>query len=95
MSSQVTLYDLPSQQGTSWSLNPWKSEPSFVITYSISYVANNIYLARMILNYKSIAYTTQWVEYPDLGPTLSSLFVYRSYSKPSSIEIALRKSLRL
>ncbi|KAK7193656.1 hypothetical protein DPSP01_000209 [Paraphaeosphaeria sporulosa] len=53
MSSQVILYDLPSKQGTSWSLNPWKP--------------------RMILNYKSISYTTQWVEYPDLAPTLSSL----------------------
>ncbi|KAL5429153.1 hypothetical protein PMIN04_000395 [Paraphaeosphaeria minitans] len=51
--SQVILYDLPSKQGTAWSLNPWKT--------------------RMILNYKSIPYTTQWVEYPDLAHTLSSL----------------------
>lgn len=27
----------------------------------------------MILNFKHIPYTTQWVEYPDLAPTLSSL----------------------
>ncbi|CAI6341388.1 unnamed protein product [Periconia digitata] len=25
MSSQVVLYDLPSKQGTAWSLNPWKT----------------------------------------------------------------------
>jgi hypothetical protein len=25
MLSQVILYDLPSKQGTAWSLNPWKS----------------------------------------------------------------------
>jgi len=49
----VILYDLPSKQGTAWSLNPWKT--------------------RMILNYKGIPYTTQWVEYPDLAPTLASL----------------------
>ncbi|KAF2447686.1 hypothetical protein P171DRAFT_408053 [Karstenula rhodostoma CBS 690.94] len=53
MPSHVILYDLPSKQGTSWSLNPWKT--------------------RIILNYKSIPYITQWVEYPDLAPTLSSL----------------------
>ncbi|CAO2650788.1 Nn.00g020800.m01.CDS01 [Neocucurbitaria sp. VM-36] len=52
MSSQVVLYDLPSQQGTSWSLNPWKT--------------------RMILNFKGIDYKTEWIEYPDLAPTLKS-----------------------
>jgi hypothetical protein len=25
-SQEVVLYDLPSQQGVAWSLNPWKSE---------------------------------------------------------------------
>jgi hypothetical protein len=25
MSSQTILYDLPSKQGTAWSLNPWKT----------------------------------------------------------------------
>ncbi|KAF2856035.1 glutathione S-transferas-like protein [Plenodomus tracheiphilus IPT5] len=33
----------------------------------------NPWKTRMILNYKSIPYTTQWVEYPDLTPTLSAL----------------------
>ena len=28
--------------------------------------------ARLILNYKSIPYTTQWLEYPDVAPTLES-----------------------
>jgi glutathione S-transferase len=86
MSSQVTLYDLPSQQGTSWSLNPWKSKPFLLITYSINYNTYKMHPARMILNYKPIAYTTQWVEYPDLAPTLSSLFVYPYHSKHSFIE---------
>ncbi|KAK5197446.1 hypothetical protein LTR99_007816 [Exophiala xenobiotica] len=48
MSDEVILYDLPSKQGTSWSLNPWKT--------------------RLVLNYKSIPYKTEWTEYPDLKP---------------------------
>lgn len=31
MSSQIILYDLPSRQGTAWSLNPWKSNITFVV----------------------------------------------------------------
>lgn len=70
MTSQVILYDLPSQQGTSWSLNPWKSKqyntlPSVVLMTT----------ARMILNYKDIDYKTEWIEYPDLAPTFKSLYV--------------------
>lgn len=47
----------------------------------------------MILNYKRIPYTTQWVEYPDLAPTLQSLGLppnspdapgyYADYSSPA------------
>ncbi|KAF9696250.1 hypothetical protein EKO04_006239 [Ascochyta lentis] len=53
MSSQTILYDLPSQQGTAWSLNPWKT--------------------RLILNYKSIDYRTEWVEFPDVEPKMKSI----------------------
>ncbi|KAF2002829.1 glutathione S-transferas-like protein [Amniculicola lignicola CBS 123094] len=49
----VILYDIPSKDGTPWSLNPWKT--------------------RMILNYKNIDYKTQWLEYPDIIPTLKSV----------------------
>ncbi|OAK98600.1 hypothetical protein IQ06DRAFT_294972 [Phaeosphaeriaceae sp. SRC1lsM3a] len=52
MSSQIVFYDLPSRQGTAWSLNPWKT--------------------RMVLNYKKLDYKTEWIEYPDLAPTLKS-----------------------
>lgn len=34
MSSQIILYDLPSRQGTAWSLNPWKSNINFLVLYS-------------------------------------------------------------
>ncbi|KAF1944445.1 hypothetical protein EJ02DRAFT_452309 [Clathrospora elynae] len=72
-SSGVVLYDLPSKQGTTWSLNPLKT--------------------RMILNYKKIDYTTEWVEYPDLAPTFKTLGIppnpkdapgyYADYSSPA------------
>ncbi|KNG51284.1 glutathione s-transferase [Stemphylium lycopersici] len=52
-SSNVVFFDLPSKQGISWSLNPWKT--------------------RMVLNYKKIPYTTEWVEYPDLAPKFKAL----------------------
>ncbi|KAF1841199.1 uncharacterized protein K460DRAFT_322182 [Cucurbitaria berberidis CBS 394.84] len=52
MSSPVVLYDIPSKQGTAWSLNPWKT--------------------RMILNFKGVDYKTEWIEYPNLAPTLKS-----------------------
>ncbi|EUC37602.1 hypothetical protein COCCADRAFT_85213 [Bipolaris zeicola 26-R-13] len=52
-SPKVTLFDLPSRQGTTWSLNPWKT--------------------RIVLNYKSIPYKTEWVEYPDLAPKFKAL----------------------
>lgn len=33
----------------------------------------NPWKTRLALNYKGVAYTTQWVEYPDIAPTLQSL----------------------
>lgn len=68
MSPQTILYDLPSQQGTAWSLNPWKSkcDPCWdvpVLTGS----------ARLILNFKGIDYKTEWVEFPDIEPKMKSL----------------------
>ncbi|KAL8747284.1 MAG: hypothetical protein Q9190_000828 [Brigantiaea leucoxantha] len=32
----------------------------------------NAWKTRLILNYKSLPYTTHWLEYPDISPTLSS-----------------------
>ena len=29
--------------------------------------------ARMVLNFKGIPYTTEWVEYPDLAPKFKAL----------------------
>ncbi|KAK5457229.1 hypothetical protein LTS15_005010 [Exophiala xenobiotica] len=58
MSDEVILYDLPSKQGKSWSLNPWKT--------------------RLVLNYKSIPYKTEWTEYPDLKPKFEKLYVFAS-----------------
>ena len=36
---------------------------------------SNITIARMILNYKNIPYTTEWVEYPDLAPKFRALSI--------------------
>jgi len=36
---------------------------------------SNSTTARMILNYKNIPYTTEWVEYPDLAPKFKSLSI--------------------
>ncbi|KAL0475599.1 hypothetical protein QR685DRAFT_513177 [Neurospora intermedia] len=48
---QITFFDIPSKDGRTWTLNPWKT--------------------RFALNYKSLPYHTQWLEYPDIRPTLS------------------------
>lgn len=52
MAEQIILYDIPSQQGTAWSPNPWKT--------------------RLLLNYKNIPYTTEWIAYPDIATLLKS-----------------------
>lgn len=39
--------------------------------------------ARLILNYKNIHYTTHWLEYPQIGPYLSSLGLPPNPSKPT------------
>ncbi|KAF2637092.1 hypothetical protein P280DRAFT_458881 [Massarina eburnea CBS 473.64] len=53
----------------------------------------NPWKPRMILNYKAIPYTTQWIEYPDLAHTLSALSIpphdpttpgyYTAYTSPA------------
>jgi hypothetical protein len=68
MSSQTILYDLPSKQGTAWSLNPWKSKHSLNPSRAVLTEA-----ARLILNFKGIDYKTEWVEFPDIEPKMKSL----------------------
>lgn len=71
MSSEVVFYDLPSKgRPACWSLNPWKGTPS-TLTNIKSHADINV-IARLVLNYKSIPYRTEWVEYPDLRPTFQS-----------------------
>jgi len=65
-SDPIVLYDLPSKGRRScWSLNPWKSK-----VISLYEEVTNSTQARMLLNYKGLHYKTEWVEYPDLKPTL-------------------------
>jgi hypothetical protein len=89
MASQVILYDLPSQRGIAWSLNPWKSDSGLI--YFIESMLT--LLARMILNYKGIDYKvneqsrtltqvsntlqTEWIEYPDIAPKFKELYVWK------------------
>ncbi|KAK5273614.1 hypothetical protein LTR96_000214 [Exophiala xenobiotica] len=69
MSDEVILYDLPSKQGTSWSLNPWKT--------------------RLVLNYKSIPYKTEWTEYPDLKPKFEKFLITTAWPWPGPVFLSL------
>jgi len=73
MTSQVTLYDLPSREQECWSLNPWKGTWLIVVWHAGLWLMTQT--ARLVLNYKDIAYKTEWTEYPDLAPKLKSLYV--------------------
>lgn len=67
---EVILYDIPSIEPTEgWSLNPWKTRmvPCDAIDAQLTY---HVLTRFQILNYKKVPYTTQWVEYPDIEPTL-------------------------
>lgn len=62
--------------------------PAFVLLYPPSSSYNLltfpfVIVARIVLNYKAIPYTTSWTEYPDIAPTLSPLGV-----QPNSLSIA-------
>lgn len=35
----------------------------------------------MVLNLKGVDYKTQWVEYPDLVPTLKALYAHNPFGK--------------
>ena len=73
--SEVILYDIPSKDPRRcWSLNPWKGA-----LYTVSLIASRIQkntdpcgIARLMLNLKGIPYKTEWLEYPDIAPTLES-----------------------
>lgn len=78
MSEEVILYDIPSKNPRHcWSLNPWKSS---LHTMSLSATrrpknTDQRLTARLILNLKGIPYKTEWLEYPDIAPTLKSFGV--------------------
>ncbi|KAK7757006.1 hypothetical protein SLS62_001022 [Diatrype stigma] len=60
---QLVLFDLPSKAPLrAWSYNPWRK----ALLYSV----------RLALNYKGIDYRTEWLEYPDLKPSLPGLSEY-------------------
>ncbi|KPI38693.1 uncharacterized protein AB675_5949 [Cyphellophora attinorum] len=46
----------------------------------------NPWKTRLVLNYKNIPYRTEWVEYPDLAPTLSKLVPKRESATHSTEE---------
>ncbi|KAK5174519.1 uncharacterized protein LTR77_001599 [Saxophila tyrrhenica] len=60
MAGNIILYDLPS-------IHKGSDKPS---CFSL-----NPWKTRMVLNYKQIPYTTEWVEYPDLEPKMKELGV--------------------
>jgi hypothetical protein len=98
----VVLYDIPSREPCSaWSLNPWKSKsipqlvptiplmssPRSCIPFRLKSLTSMVkQTARLVLNYKNIPYRTEWVEYPDLAPTLSKLVAKRESATHSTEE---------
>ena len=76
--SEVILYDIPSKEPRRcWSYNPWRSSlhPVPLIAAESLRNADQSVIARLILNLKGIPYKTEWLEYPDIAPTLKSLGV--------------------
>ena len=74
--SEVILYDIPSKEPRQcWSLNPWKSSlpPTSPIPLKHPTYTDQSFPARLVLNLKGIPYKTEWLEYPDIGPTFKSL----------------------
>ena len=81
----VTLYDLPCNAGNvCWSPNVLKSRPlhpPVEIHCVVTKLTSS--LARLILNYKKIPYQTEWIDLPDIKPTLQAYGV-----QPKSAESA-------
>lgn len=71
MAEQVILFDIENVHGVCSSPNSWRS----MIIFTVLVFVANFLPARLVLNYKSIPYKTEWVEYPDLAPKFKSLFV--------------------
>lgn len=67
---KIVLYDLPSKKGVAWSFNPWRSMQCSLYLHKNQRLS---LIARMILNFKGLDYETQWVEYPDIAPTMKAL----------------------
>ena len=90
--SEVILYDIPTKDPRRcWSYNPWKSSlyPRALIAAESLRNADRCLTARLALNLKGIPYKTEWLEYPDIAPTLKSFGVppneppARDYSSPA------------
>ncbi|KAI4267264.1 MAG: hypothetical protein L6R38_008327 [Xanthoria sp. 2 TBL-2021] len=76
MAEEITLFDLPcNPPNKAWSYNTWKSTSNlFPLINTTLLLPSTLTLpARLILNYKSLPYTTHWLEFPDIAPHLSSL----------------------
>lgn len=37
-------------------------------------MSHNVWKARLVLNYKQIPYRTEWLQHPQIEPTLKSLY---------------------
>jgi glutathione S-transferase len=76
----IVFYDIPSiLPGKAWSPNTWKVRLALFV-YLLK--SNCNYPNRFILNYKSIPYRTEWVEYPDIEPLSKSLGIKPTGKKP-------------
>ena len=84
MANEIVLYDLPSKgEPHCFSFNAWKGRlfaEHCIVCYDNADKLS-IDQARSVLNYKKIPYTTEWVEYPDLEPTLKALYAFISLNR--------------
>ncbi|KAL8889401.1 MAG: hypothetical protein Q9215_003337 [Flavoplaca cf. flavocitrina] len=82
----IILFDLPSKdQGGPWSPNTWKSTNTFPLPENLLTVLLPCCLARLLLNYKGIPYTTQWIELDPIAPHFKSLGIPPNPPSLSSI----------
>jgi hypothetical protein len=67
ISSHVVFYNIPTREGTPWSLNSWKGKSRTCHRISRRSLKS---AACMFLDYKKICYGTEWIGFPDLASEL-------------------------
>lgn len=73
MADEILLFDMARKGGNNcWSPNVWKSRPS-PTSPALLYLRS--LSARLVLNYKGLPYTTEWLTHPEIESKLKTLSV--------------------